>query len=126
MLDAETRYYDQLLNEHLNGCGYSVSADHEKLFKALHNFLLDYEKDSRFLDFSLWYWIDVICEYCPEEMIDRFCDLENTKQNAPLYMAEVMLEKAKRDLYKYFDRLYDVYYIDDITPEMWEYAIKEY
>lgn len=124
MLDAETRYYDRLLYEHLNGCGYAVEVNHEKLFDALRAFLLDPNNDY-FLGNSYSYWTDVLCENCSPEMADFYCDLENTGQAPELYLANVLLPTVRKQLYRHFDNLYDTT-PNLITDEMWDYASKEY
>lgn len=124
MLDVETQYYDRLLQEHLNGCGYVIEVDVEKLFDDLRTFLLNPNNDY-FLGNSYSYWTDILCENCTPEMADFYCELENTKQSPELYLANVILPTVRKALYRHFENLYDTT-PNLITDEMWEYASKEY
>lgn len=124
MLDVETSYYTNLLHRHLDGCGYTVVVDYDKLYSDFKTFILEHDVDSQFLETTLFDWADIICAHCPYSMIDEYCDRLNTQQHPGIYMATIILPHVKNELLDIFERRYSVP-VDDITPEMWGYASKE-
>ncbi|WP_071058675.1 hypothetical protein [Pelistega sp. MC2] len=120
-MDAETRYYDDLLEKHLNGCGYTIDIQYDEIFEALAEAIEDDEKE--FLGVSINDWIDIILNDASEKRSDQFCDLWNlSTKDAHYFVAHVVLPEIQNDLYSFIEKLFD----DDLTPEMEYFVKKEY